>query len=196
VWLLTVIAAIIGVHSFYWFSGGPDFGARYWYLILVPCVGLTARAVPALADRLAAVTGEAAERARVQLLAGVSALALSALICFFPWRAIDKYHHYRNMRPDVRRLAAAHDFGRSLVLVRGRRHPDYASAAIYNPLDFQADAPVYIWDRDPAITRAALQAYADRPVWVLDGPTRTGAGFRVVAGPLRSEDLMEGDTVP
>src|SRR4029077_9687084 len=39
--MLAVIVAVVGTYSFYWFSGGPDFGARYWYLILVPCIALT-----------------------------------------------------------------------------------------------------------------------------------------------------------
>ncbi|HEX6064170.1 MAG TPA: hypothetical protein VFZ04_08110, partial [Longimicrobiales bacterium] len=112
-----------------------------------------------------------------------------------PWRAMDKYYHYRNMRPDVRELAAERDFGNSIVLVRGKRHPDYASAGIYNPLDMRSGAPVYVWDRDPAITRRALEAYRDRGVWILDGPTRTGRGFRVVAGPISAEDLLSGTVV-
>jgi hypothetical protein len=115
---------------------------------------------------------------------------VSALATFFPWRAVDKYLHYRNMRPDVRRLAESHDFGRSLVLVRGRRHPDYASAAIYNPLDFRADAPIYAWDRNADVRRRVLEAYSDRPVWVIDGPTQTGSGFRIVRGPVPAHVLI------
>jgi len=178
-WMLAVIAAIIGVHAFYWFSGGPDFGARYWYLILVPCIALVARCIESLAQRADA-------------RAGVAALALcaAALVTFFPWRATDKYYHYRNMRPDVRQLAAAHDFGRSLVLVRGNRHPDYASAAAYNPLDLSAPQPIYAWDRSPDVRVRVLEAFADRPVWVLDGPTRTGDGFRIVRGPVPAAELL------
>jgi hypothetical protein len=204
-WMLLVIAAIIGVHSLYWFSGGPDFGARYWYLILVPCIALTARAVVLAADWLAAGAAPAAPTAptapaalaadlRTRLLAGSLLLSALAIIAFVPWRATDKYFHYRLMRPDVRSLAAEHEFGRSLVLVRGRRHPDYASAAVYNPLDLHADAPVYIWDRDPEITQAALRAYADRPVWIVDGPSITGAAYRVADGPIPAEWLLPAAT--
>ena len=95
-----------------------------------------------------------------------------------------KYRHYRGMRPDVRYLAKEHDFGRSLVLVRGARHPDYASAAVYNPIDLHANEPIYAWDASPEIRAALLKAYADRPVWILDGPSLTGAAYRIVAGPL------------
>ena len=41
-YMVAAIASVVGIHSFYYFSGGPDFGARYWYLIIVPCVALAA----------------------------------------------------------------------------------------------------------------------------------------------------------
>jgi hypothetical protein len=188
-WMLIAIAAIVGVHSFYWFSGGPDFGARYWYLIIVPCIALAARGLLMLGEGLAEVSED---DARTRVLAGTSILIVATLISFVPWRSVDKYYHYRNMRPDARTMAADRGFGRSLVLVRGNRHPDYASAATYNPIDMHASAPIYVWDRDATITRQALQAYRDRAVWILDGPTRTGRGYRVVAGPLRADDLLSG----
>jgi hypothetical protein len=108
------------------------------------------------------------------------------LIIYIPWRAVDKYHNYLRMRADVRDLAVQRGFGRSLVLVRGERFPDYASAAIYNPLDLQADAPVYVWDRSAEVRAKIMSLYPDRPVWVLEGPTITGAGYRVAEGPLRA----------
>jgi hypothetical protein len=189
-WHVAVVLTIIGIHSFYWFSGGPDFGARYWFLIVVSCALLAARGVEEVAASLDEGSGTDAAYAPRARPALYSAFALSAaaLLTFFPWRAVDKYHHYRNMRPEVPRLAQAHGFGRSLVFVRGRRHPDYASAAAYNPLDLTADVPLYAWDVSPEAREQALRVYADRPVWILDGPTRTGNGYRVVAGPLSAEE--------
>ena len=46
--MLAVIAVIVGLHCFYWFSGGPDFGARYWYLVLIPCIVLAVRGLDVL----------------------------------------------------------------------------------------------------------------------------------------------------
>ena len=171
----TVVATVIGVHSLYWFSGGPDFGARYWFLILLPCLALVASVVTTL-DRAVAIGGRA--------ILGALLLTLSALVTFVPWRAIDKYYHYRGMRPDLRSLARARGFGTSLVLVRGDRHPDYHGASVLNPLDLRAAQPIYAWDRDSTTRQAVLAAYPDRPVWYVDGPTVTGDGYRVVAGPL------------
>jgi hypothetical protein len=178
-WYVAVITTVIGAHTFYWFSGGPDFGARYWYLVIVPCCALLARGITRLDEtRTSALVPPTAARS-VALLLMVSALAV-----FIPWRSAGKYHHYRGMRPDVRQLAKQYDFGRSLVLVRGQQRPDYASAAVYNPIDLHADAPIYAWDGSPEIRTRLLNAYPDRTVWILDGPSVTRGAFRVAAGPL------------
>jgi len=129
------------------------------------------------------------ERGRA-LFALVSVCAI-ALAVHVPWRAMDKYYHFRGMRPDVRELAASKPFGRSLVLVRGCRRPDYASAAAYNPLDLSAPVPVYAWDVDRVTRARLLDAYPDRPVWIVDGPTITHRGFEVRAGPLLRADVMQ-----
>lgn len=197
-WLLAAIAVIAGIHSFYWFSGGPDFGARYWYLVIVPCAGLAARGIQRW-DEHAIGTAEGSSAPRRQdARAVVMALCLAglALALFVPWRSLGKYYHYRGMRADVRALAGEHGFGRSLVLVRGRRFPDYAAAAAYNPVDLRAGAPVYAWDVTPAVRRQVVSAYRDRAVWIIDGPSRTGAGFRVVAGPLSADAVLTDPTLP
>jgi hypothetical protein len=191
--MLVAVVVVVGLHSFYWFSGGPDFGARYWYLVIIPCVALVARGVVAVGETLAVPSsGAAPSPTQGSTRAALGALALTAVavLTFVPWRAADKYYHYRRMRPDVRELAEERNFGRSLVLVRGRRHPDYASAAAYNPLDLRADAPVYAWDVSPEVRAEVVRAYADRPVWIIEGPTVTGDGFRVVEGPLRADDVL------
>ena len=173
-WIVFVLA-IVASNSLYWFAGGPDFGARYWYLVIVPLIALAVTGLNALAER---------EEERTRLLIAVFALSLGNMALFMPWRAVDKYVGYRGMVAGVRDLAREKNFGRSLVLIRGKRHPDYASAAIYNPLDLEADAPIYAWDKNAEVRAALLAHYADRPIWVLAGPTRSGGGFEIVEGPL------------
>jgi hypothetical protein len=193
--MLAVIVAVIGAYFLNYFSGGPDFGARYWYLVIVPAVVLTARGVGSLGVLLDAAGPRGFGETRA--LAAVAALTCGAIVAFMPWRALDKYHHYLGMRPDVRQMAQARHFGRSLVLVRGVEHPDYSSAATYNPLDLRANAPIYAHDVSDSVQHALLEAYADRDVWILDGPTRTGAGYRVVEGPVPAKTLLaSGREVP
>lgn len=159
-----------------YFSGGPDFGARYWYLALPALIALTARGI----HTFDTITGLAQRKGTVMAVIA----SLIAVVVFVPWRATDKYHGFRGMRPDVRALAAAHGFGRAIVVVNGKNAPDYASAATYNPLDWTAPVPLYAWNRDAATIADLRAAFPDRPLWILDGPSRTGAGYQVLAGPI------------
>ncbi len=185
--MLGVIAAVMAVYALYWFGGGPDFGARYWYLVMVPCAALTASGVQFVKNSLPARWSFAGTRVLVAMLI----LCVLSVVNFLPWRAIDKYFHFRSMRPDIRALSAEHAFGKSVVLIRGERHPDYASAAVYNPIDLRADATIYAWDRSPAVRTEVIKAYADRPIWLVDGPSLAGGRFRVVSGPLLSLNAEE-----
>ena len=180
--MLAVIVGVLCVQSFYWFSGGPDFGARYWFLMIIPLIALTVRGIEETGN-LGAHDSQGLALRRTRALALGLILSATALATFFPWRAIDKYHHYRGMRPDVRELAKRHSFGRSLVLIQGKRHPDFASAAPYNPVHLDADAPVYAWARDPQIAAQAMAAFPKRRVWILQGPSITGDGFKVAHRP-------------
>ena len=180
--MLSVLAGIPLAFAPFWFSGGPDFGARYWFLILLPCTVLSARSF----EWLGSVFSAAIPDAHGRLLAGVLVLCAFAILVYVPWRAMDKYHGYLRMVPDVRELAAEEKFGRSLVFIRGEEHPDYASAFVYNPLDLRAAAPVYVRDRSPEVAARVMQAFPDRPVWVLNGPSITGGRFEVVVRPRQT----------
>jgi hypothetical protein len=178
--MFAVVAVIYLLHFFYYFSGGPDFGARYWFLMIVPLITLTARGIESLADKL----DETADGAGTRLYAAVGALIILTICVFIPWRAVDKYHNFRGMMPDVRELSAQFGFGRSLVLIRGAKNPDYDSAFVYNSDDLDGDGPVYAWDRDAETRRKLLTVYSDRPVWIVDGPSVTDEGYKVAQGPL------------
>jgi hypothetical protein len=116
-------------------------------------------------------------------------LTVASLVVFVPWRATDKYRGYRNMRPDVRNLVASQNFGGDILLIRGESNPDFASALSYSAMFPTDSTPLILHDRDAA-TRARIQsAYADRRFWIVDGPTRTGGGYRVAAGPVTAAEL-------
>jgi len=179
--MLAVVGVIYTLHFFYYFSGGPDFGARYWFLMIVPLIVLTVRGIESLADKLNGISHDAKNR----LYLTVGALTILTICVFIPWRAVDKYHNFRGMMPDVRELASEFNFGRSLVLIQGNKHPDYDSAFVYNSDDLMGDGPVYAWDRDAETREKLLKAYADRPVWIVKGPSMNGGSYGVAAGPLR-----------
>jgi hypothetical protein len=179
--MLGVIVATWLAYFFNYFSGGPDFGARYWFLMLVPLCALTARGLGWLGGRLAE-TGDRLGHARAA--AGGAALVVAAFTAFVPWRASDKYWHYLGMRPDIAGLARARGFGASLVMVCGDELPDYASAAYFNPLDFSRPVPLYVRDAGQEVLARVRAAYPDRPLWIVRGPTRTGDGYEVQDGPI------------
>jgi hypothetical protein len=188
-WMIGAAAAVVVVHALYWFSGGPDFGARYWYLTVVPAVVLAARGIDGLGARIEL------PRARERVLAAAALLTAASLALFLPWRATDKYRHYRGMRPDLREFAARLPWNDALVLVRGQRHPDYASAVILNPLDLSAAGPVFAWDCG-GVRAELVAAFPGRRFWRVDGPSVTGDGYRVVAGPLTAAELLALPDVP
>jgi hypothetical protein len=180
-WMMAVLLVVVGLHAFYWFSGGPDFAGRYWFFTIVPLCALTVSGVQALGR-------DAAQRTRISL--GVGALCLSAMLTFMPWRAMDKYWHFRRMEPGIARLAREQRMERALVLVRGQRHPDYHGAAVFNPLDLRGERTVFVWDRNRDVRLEAVRAYPDRAVWVVDGPTVTRRGYELRAGPLAPGSLV------
>jgi len=189
-WLLiAATACVIGFYSLYWFSGGPDFGARYWYLIIVPLVVLTVRGLEVLVSKLE-VTGNENLSSSTRVFSAVMVASLFALINYFPWRAVDKYYHYLNMRPDVLALDEEYKFGNSILLVQGSAHPDYASAWTYNPLDYSSPEPIYAWDENAQSSAIVLKNYADRSVWILQGPSLTGSGYEVVKGPISPQEAL------
>ena len=186
--MLIVIVGILGTYSLYWFSGGPDFGARYWYLMLIPLICLTARGIQFLEGRFQPESA-GFNRAGTRVMLAVLSLCIFTFVNYLPWRAIDKYHNYRGMRPDIRYLAKEYGFGKSLILIQGESESDYLSAWTYNPLDPYAEAPIYAWDRNPEVRKKLLEAYPDRPVWILEGPSVTHTTFKVMKSPSSTSEV-------
>jgi hypothetical protein len=179
---LAPIFIISGAYSLFWYSGGPDFGPRYWYLMLVPLVVLSIRGIQFLEEALKSWSVDPTHT-QTRISIAVLVLCLSTLVNYVPWRAIDKYQNYLGMRPDIRYMNREYGFGKSLVFVRGGSHPDYASAWIYNPLDPGANEPLYVWDEKPDTHTRVLEAYPTRRVWVVNGPSITNRGYEVISGP-------------
>ncbi|MCU0487455.1 MAG: glycosyltransferase family 39 protein [Anaerolineales bacterium] len=180
---LALVLVTVGSYALFWFSGGPDFGARYWYLLIFPLVYFSARGLQWMDEK------GLGQGVRSRLLLAVILLVGLSLVNYLPWRAVDKYFHYLGMRPDIRTLIDEGNFGKSLILVQGQAHPDYESAWTYNPLDYQADAPLFAYDRNAEVRSAILEAYSDRPVWILQGPTLTGSAYQILAGPLPANQV-------
>ena len=191
--MLTMMSVVFIAYFFYYFSGGPDFGARYWYLMLIPLVGFTAQGITYLEKRISSWNGGLRGSDHFVKVAVFLACFFS-LVNFLPWRSLDKYYHYLNMRPNIRDLAEQHDFNGSLILINGKAFPDYASGAVYSGLNFASNDPIYAWNRNPILQQRLLEKYLNRPVWILDGPSLSNSGFRIRNGPVSAKDILGQET--
>jgi hypothetical protein len=150
--------AVIGSSWLYWFNGGPDFGARYWYLAFVPLVWFTLAGLRRASEACAAPV-------RAEAFVGVAVLA--SLATWTPWRALDKYHEYRGIRPSQVGAPELRELRDALVLVAGRRHPDFAQAALLNRFEDRAATATFAWMRDVGTVDALLAAYPSRMLYCL-----------------------------
>ena len=183
---VVIIAATMAGHSFYWFSGGPDIGARYWYQLFIPAVVLTARGAQLLQQRLRQLGGNL-ERAAPRVPLFVATACVIALLTFVPWRGVSKYVRYRGLSGDVRRLAQTHDFGRALVLIQAQDISDYASGFVLNPRTLDDDRAIYVTDAGAESIAAVRRAFPDRPMWVVGYREPESIRMQVLAGPIPPE---------
>jgi len=193
--MLATVAVVFVAYFFNYFSGGPDFGARYWDLMSVPLLALTARGIVTLGSTRGA-EGYPSATAETRWLVGATALGIAMVATFLPWRSLDKYHHYLNMQPVLSALGPDHDFSGGLIFIRGPRYPDYESASVSNPIDLSSSAPVFVRDVSPSVRQELIEAFGDRRVWVVDGPSRANGEYRLVAGPLSKADVLSGRWPP
>jgi hypothetical protein len=190
--MLALVAAFVLGYSAYWFSGGPDFGPRYWYPLIVPLATVTARGAQMASDLLQRPRRRSYAGARIGVL--IVAASVSAAVVTLPWRATTKYYRYRGIGGEVRTLAAAHGFEHALVFVRSGDR-DYKSAFVLNPATLDGPATVYASDAGAANRAAVVARFADRPVWVIGRPRATAgteAPLEVIAGPLAPGTVPSG----
>lgn len=181
---VSLLALPIAGHFFYWYSGA-DYGARYWYQIVVPCVVLTARAI-------SSPSGAPNALVRVAAIASIA-----GVLVFVPWRAATKYDDYRGVGDSVLRLTRRCDLRGGLVLVRGAvgevQAPRYATAAFLNEPGFGGDAPVFAREVSADITERMRSAWPDRPVWVIEVPDEKGGDVRIVQQPPGTSTCVPSD---
>jgi hypothetical protein len=105
------------------------------------------------------------------------------LLNFFPWRA-GQILRISRYAPRDSRAGAENNFGRSR-LIRGEEHPDYQSAWIYNPINFQDDAPIYARDTDAKTRERLLNAHRSSGLDRRRSDAR-GQKLQVVQGPIEA----------
>lgn len=180
-WLfLLIIGSVVAGHSFFWFSGGPDFGARYWYQLLIPLVILTARGIQVLRGRWIERNGTPSGAARVAIFVAIASLV--AMLTFVPWRALEKYPDYRGMNADLARLSQEYDFEQSVVFVTVQEPRDYARALILNPPTLNSSGTIYAQDLGPESRATVMSHYPGRKVWRIEA-IEAGGSYTILSEP-------------
>jgi 4-amino-4-deoxy-L-arabinose transferase-like glycosyltransferase len=179
--MILILVAVIAGNSLYFFSGGPEYGARYWYLVLIPLTVLTVRSIHTLQKRWQERGGTQQPMLRVSVLLAVASLL--TLVTFMPWRSIGKYYHLRGMRDDLGRWARSCTTDDALVFVQEQDKSDYPSAAIFNPLTLDETGPIFARDAGPVSREAVVSKFPDRPIWIVAGSAILGGQFTILEGP-------------
>lgn len=180
-----MVAIIVGGYVFYWHPGGPDFGSRYWYPLIIPFTVLTVRGLQVLIEKLRLI-----KEARLIMPQVVVFVALATIISFvnmMPWRSMEKYYRYMSMSDDLRALSVEKGFDDgALVFVHTRgmdrrydREKDYAGAFIHNPPTLEDPGTIYVRFENPEQMRRIISHFPGRPVWHI-GPHPDRAGEYVV----------------
>lgn len=181
-WLmLLIIGGVIAGHSLFWFSGGPDFGARYWYQILIPLIVLTARGVQEVQKRWVESGGSIAGVSRIGAFVVVASLL--AMVTFMPWRTVEKYHNYRGMNSVVADFVDAENFENGLVFVRESTAQDYPRALLLNSPQLDDGDTIFARDLGHESRATLMSYYAGRTAWIV-GPAYPDGPYVVIEGPL------------
>ncbi len=179
--MLAMLVAIVGGHVFYWAPGGPDFGARYWYLLIVPLTVLTVRGIEVAIARLARPDTRPVVAGRV--LGLVALASLSAILTVLPWRALTKYHRYRDIGRDIHVLTERQGISNALVFVRSPLRSDYQAAFVFNPRNHQEPGNIFARELDEARAAKVLAHFPTRPVWIIGRGPDPGSGLTILGGP-------------
>ncbi len=169
IWIALAVVLPAG-YSLYWFSGGPDHGARYWYPLLVPFLLFTARSI----ERLHAMWRRPDTLPFVRPMVGVAVLA--ACLTFVPWRATTKYFRYREVGADLSQEVSRRGIQHALVFVHAPERETYQAGFNYNSPRLDGPDNVYARLLDVQSRERLTAHFADRDWWIAE---------RVVSDPPR-----------
>jgi 4-amino-4-deoxy-L-arabinose transferase-like glycosyltransferase len=171
----SLVGLFVGGYCLYWFSGGPDLGARYWYPALPGFAVLSVLGATALCRVWQHPRSGAA------VLRSAIVLTLAALVSVVPARAVTKFHGYRLIGSDVAALVRSEGIRNSVVFLRTPQRSRYQAAFHLNSVPL-GDDNVFARDAGAASRAAVLRAFPGRTVWVLEADSLSGV-LRVAARP-------------
>lgn len=178
---LSIIVVILIGQSFYWGNGGPDFGSRYWYHLAIPFIVLTIRGLLTIQHKLKMCGANNLIVFRVGAFVVLSCLI--AFINVIPWRSLGKYHNYRTIDTDIKKITNKYQFDHDLVFIKSNDYEDYESAFIFNPTSLDSSDTIYAQYISESQMKALQQHFPDRRVWIVGRPS-SKEPLSVLDGPL------------
>ena len=155
--MLGVVAVVIVVYGFYWFSGSFYIGPRYWFTLFFPLLVLSSGGFEAVMARIE-LAGGSRDSAHVAL----ALLCVFGLLVFTPWRGVEKYHSYNRFTTEIRDARQAGTFGNALVFFKIEADP--GAALVLNDPRLPSGQPIFIRDLGPAANAAVMAAFPERSV--------------------------------
>jgi hypothetical protein len=142
--MLTIVAAVGLLHMGYWYPGGPDFGPRFWYLMIVPLAVFTAHGAADAGTQLSRATGARYGGRTVGAVLVVA--SLTAVLAGLPWRAAKKYHRYREIGAEIRTLSSGGQWDNALVFVHSTDRHDFQAAFNFLSPALEGTGPIFAFD--------------------------------------------------
>ena len=185
--MLTIIIATAVLYSLYWFYGGFYAGARYWFLMLVPLLILTALGIITCIREFHRLFPEAMVARRVGF--AVAALCLCSLFAFNSWLAFNRYPGINGHHGDYSQLARQDRFRNALVFISMESPQEYGSALWLNDFSKNSQSPIFAKDLGPASNRQVAAAYPGRKIFFVNGRSEKQPHVTITRGPMSLEDL-------
>jgi hypothetical protein len=180
--MIGILVSVIGGHAFYWAPGGPDFGARYWYLTIVPLAVLTIRGADMVVRGLCA-RGRDPSATAGRVVAFIAFASVAGLSIVVPWRSMTKYHRYRDIGRDFQVITQRRGINDALIFVHSPTRSDYQAAFNFNPLTLTEPGNIFVRDLGAEPAAAILKQFPSRPVWII-GRESEADMIDVISGPF------------
>jgi 4-amino-4-deoxy-L-arabinose transferase-like glycosyltransferase len=188
IYMAILLAATITTFSLFWFSGGYYFGARYWFLGLLPIIALSVSGVSAVARKLTSINKDTLATQR--LGAVLFYLCVFSVISFLTWRGVALSDDPRksNFPTDFRELLSDNDLNGSLVFVKARKN-DLGSAFLLNSPDLSGPDAIFAQDLGAESNRKIAEAFPDRPIYFVASRQPNGKKAYIIKGPVSLDSL-------
>ena len=179
--MLLIIAIVVCAYSLYWFNGSYYIGPRYWFMVFLPFVVITASGIVTLGLKLQSLPGTNLTAERMGLT--ISVFAAMALVSFSSWKGVEKYHEFRGYHSDYRDLVRDNRLDGGVVFVKTDSEAESGSALFLNSPDLDGSTPLFVRDLGAQSNRAIADLYPDRPYFFVSGRNDDVEQASLVAGP-------------